>query len=277
MTPEKWGLRCRVVCLSHKLSVEALAPFLQDALLIRASNVSERAFDLTCYYPFDCRQTPRGLFVAASEPLSIFLFSMNAATLGFFVWDPTPSLGPTFRAVAYPDSRELVSSSRATQWISDQLLTSSDVRFAQLLFSVMAKDTDRSARDEYIKGLLHLRLSFFPYDFHREAFSNFYRAFEYVVTARLLRRRRLANEIRDMTDALSNLGIPGEVVAEFPALYALRGEQIMHAQKRPGPIDRDSVLKMKVFLDAVLHALYRPLVDGLIARAGNDSSENDAT
>lgn len=95
---------------------------------------------------------------------------------------------------------------------------------------------------------------------------------ERYVGERVLKVKRLSNELRDLQRAFMQLRVPKSVTAELPRLYRLRSDQVMHAQKKQEEFQEDDVMVMKVALDAVLHQIYQPVwekkLEGFIARHG---------
>jgi hypothetical protein len=110
-----------------------------------------------------------------------------------------------------------------------------------------------------LKGLIHLSLNYPGTHFEKDAFSNFYRTFEHLVTNRLLGKKKLKNELKEMSAVLSTLGLSSELLEEFRKLYVIRGSQAMHSQHIPELTSREDTMKMKVFTDVVIYKVYKPL------------------
>jgi hypothetical protein len=58
-------------------------------------------------------------------------------------------------------------------------------------------------------------LDFFDIPFRKEAFANFYRSFEYFVTNRILKTKKLKNELKQFKEVLQSLDLKPEVVQMF--------------------------------------------------------------
>jgi hypothetical protein len=145
-----------------------------------------------------------------------------------------------------------------------------------MIFGSLCREGDQTFRREYLKGIAHINAGFGDLSFHREAFGNFYRALEYFVTARVLKKSNLPNELRDIKEGLRKVGMRPELVDEFTSLYKIRSEQIMHAQKTPKEIDFDDVIKMKVFSDYALHKYFKANAVSDLEEMGKTGSEMTA-
>lgn len=112
---------------------------------------------------------------------------------------------------------------------------------------------------EYIKGLYNLHQTFLNLNFVNEAFANFYKAFEYFCTIYYLKKKKLDNEKKEMKAALRAFGFKEEIVNDFDPIYVARCSEIMHAQQGLKSVNIDHVIKLKIFLDSLLHKHYEPL------------------
>jgi hypothetical protein len=127
------------------------------------------------------------------------------------------------------------------------------------LYGALANEKTDELVSEYLKGLIHLSLNYPGTHFEKDAFSNFYRTFEHLVTNRLLGKKKLKNELKEMSAVLSTLGLSSELLEEFRKLYVIRGSQAMHSQHIPELTSREDTMKMKVFTDVVIYKVYKPL------------------
>lgn len=80
----------------------------------------------------------------------------------------------------------------------------------------------------------------------------FYRVLEHFVTRRVLGTPRLQNELREIQSCISNLGFGQELTDEMKELYLIRSSQTAHAQNVQRQISTEEVLKIKVYVDALL-------------------------
>lgn len=112
---------------------------------------------------------------------------------------------------------------------------------------------------EYIKGLYNLHQTFLNLNFVNEAFANFYKALEYFCTAYYLKKKRLGNEKKEIKTVLHDFGFEDEIVDTFDPIYVARCNEIMHAQQGLKAVDIDHVVKLKIFLDSLLHKHYEPI------------------
>lgn len=140
-----------------------------------------------------------------------------------------------------------------------RIITESEVLNSLLLYGALAREKNDELVSEYLKGLVHLNLNYPGAHFEKDAFANFYRAFEHLVTGRMLKQRKLKNELRQILGSLSSMGLGSGVQSEFKELYEVRGSQAMHAQLPPNRVDRETSMKMKVFADVVFFHVFKPV------------------
>src|SRR4030042_1528926 len=79
----------------------------------------------------------------------------------------------------------------------------------------LLREAEEDFRREYLKGIIHLNAGFGDLVFHREAFANFYRAFEYFVTARVLKKTKLANEGKELNEGMALMGLTDQFCEAF--------------------------------------------------------------
>lgn len=237
---------------------------------ISVSKIQESSFIVTVTNRFEHVETVEHFVATAHNIISAFVMSLNIATLGHFVWAsgrgtylPYELIDPYCENTS---KRLLVAfNSKSKTWGIDlSNITREEVRRAALLFIALAKEMDSNVRREYIKGIIHLSLDVHDISFHKEAFANFYRSLEFLVTERVLKVKKLKNELKQIQDAIQSLGFQSDLVEEFESLYKLRGDQVMHAQKKQNEIERDDAYKMKVLLDAMLYKIYQPVWNSIL-------------
>lgn len=120
-------------------------------------------------------------------------------------------------------------------------------------------ERDQVFISEYIKGIYNLHNTFFNINFKNESFSNFYRAFEYFCTTKILNLKKLTNEKTQLKSVLSEFGFKQDVLEVFDSIYVVRCNEIMHAQKGLNTeVDMETLVRLKIFLDSILHKYYEP-------------------
>ena len=129
----------------------------------------------------------------------------------------------------------------------------------ELIRASLAKEKNNELVAEYLKGLIHLALNYPRTHFEKDAFANFYRTFEHLVTNKLLNKIKLENEFKEISEALSKLGLGEEMLDEFRKMYILRCSQAMHSQIEPQKISREDTLKRKVFTEVIIYRAYKPI------------------
>jgi hypothetical protein len=179
---------------------------------------------------------------------SSFLVALNIAALGHFTWAVGNRLFWHCEHIGPSGKKEQVfmNSKDLTFPTEKRDLTEGEVRNSVLILGSLLRETDQNFRKEYLKGIVHLSVEFGDLAFSREAFANFYRAFEYFITSRALEKKKLDNELKELKQGIRSLGLPEKFCDEFANLYKIRSEQVMHAQREPRDMDMDDVLKMKV-------------------------------
>jgi flagellin-specific chaperone FliS len=229
---------------------------------IFVKEVKEKSFLLGCINESKRCKTIEEFAPIAHLCFSNFIMALNIATLGNFIWNPAGYPFPLYRFID-PQNRErkinmaLRMVKQKEKDIRD--ITKAEIRNTALLYGALCKEDDLNVRKEYIKGILHLSSDFFDIDFYKEAFGNFYRSFERFSTERILKVKKLTNELKDLQKVIKDLGFGDNIADEFHHLYELRCNQIMHAQKKQFEMKIDDALKMKTILDAILHKVYKPV------------------
>ena len=248
---------------SHILKESAFALLMRQEPLTRVLDVREDRFKVEVVMTEEMKETNKDYFGYGFLVSSNFLMALNIAALGHFTWTAGNRLfwhcehiGPSGKT-----EQILMHSQEVSFPVEKRVLTEDEVRNSVIIMGSLLRDTEQNFRREYLKGILHLNIGFADLDFRREAFANFYRAFEFFMTTRVLKKKKLANEIRDLKEGIRLLGLSDELRDEFITLYKKRSEQVMHAQRAPKAIDAEDVLKIKVFTDYALHNYYRSKAD----------------
>ncbi len=230
---------------------------------MRVFDVGPDRFKIEVLMTEQMKKTNTDYFGYAFMVSSSFLVALNIAALGHFTWTVgnrmfwhCEHIGPSGKA------EEVFMNSKDPIFPTEKrALTDGEARNSIIVCGSLLRETDQSFRREYLKGIIHLGAGFGDLTFSREAFASFYRAFEYFITSRVLGKRKLENDLRELSKGIRSLGLPDKVCEELPDLYKIRSEQVMHAQKGPRDIEIDDVLKIKVFTDYALHVYYRKKAD----------------
>jgi hypothetical protein len=248
---------------SHTLDKSAFSVLMSEQSLMRVFDVRQDRFKVEVIMTEEMKKTNKDYFGYAFAVSSSFLVALNIAALGHFIWTVgdrmfwhCEHIGPSGKAEqVFMNSKDPIFPAEKRG------LTEGEVRNSIIICGALMRDTDQTFRKEYLKGIIHISPGFADISFNREAFANFYRAFEYFITSRVLGKKKLGNELRDLSKGIRSLGLSDEVCKELPNLYKIRSEQVMHAQKGPKDIDIDDVIKIKVFTDYALHRYYRKKAD----------------
>jgi len=244
---------------SHILKESAFAVLMSEECLTRVLDVRDDKLKVEVIMTEEMKETNKDYFGYGFLVSSSFLMALNIAALGHFTWTignrmfwHCEHIGPSGKP------EQILMNAREVSFPTEKaLLTENEVRNSLIILGSLLRESEQNFRREYLKGILHLNAGFGDLAFHREAFANFYRSFEYFVTTRVLKKKKLSNEIKDLKEGIRLLGLPGKFCDEFISLYKKRSEQIMHAQRVPKDVDLEDVLKIKVFTDYALHRYYR--------------------
>lgn len=252
---------CRIGTASHSLESSAFRVLQLPESNIRVSDVREKDFRLSFGGFEDRDASERTKVHHAHNGARAFLVALNVATMGMFYWASEPWVHPVYELSDGPGLAAarlgalIVRSTNIFEKIKP--LTELEVQNALIIFGMFAREESQHMEAEYAKGLLLLRMNFYEINFHREAFMCFWRALENFVASRILKVKRLKNELRDLQRGLSQIGAPAELVGELKEVYATRSSQVAHAQTVPRDVSFDDVMKAKVFLDFVMHKTFR--------------------
>jgi hypothetical protein len=191
---------------------------------------------------------------------SSFLVALNIATVGYFCWRSPPAFHPIYHIQNNSNDEErhiALYQERKITFDSIRDLTDLNLENAIIIFGSLVRDEDSHSRIDYLKGLLHISASHLDIDFNREAFGNFYRCMEAFVTRKVLRVKTLSNEVKDIQRALKQIGAGEDLTSTFKEIYAIRSNQVAHAQKKQAKVEFHNVLGAKAFADMVMHKTYR--------------------
>jgi len=251
----------KVVSHHHRLIPEAFELFQSVDLLLKVTDVEQKTFLVSCYET-ETDTTAEGFVGRCHEIFSYFLISINVATLGNYSWD-FPFISSTPYVFVDKDkgkSEQLFHSPEQYKNIDEDLDITKEMVWRTLqLFLALGSEKDDSFRKEYIKGLYNFHHNFLDIHFANEAFSNFYRAFEYFCTRKILNVSKLTNEKQELRGVLLVFGFNEESVKDFDVLYKIRCNQAMHSQKGLETIDIEATTRLKIFLDSMMHKFYEPI------------------
>lgn len=257
---EKTSIRCSIITNSHRLNEAAFTILAHRDSPFHIKDLNTHTFSLVCPYKPDRHKDLEHFAISTHLAYASFIMSLNIATIGYFNWELNLSPQYTLENIEKWKPLGSITFHNKSKFPADLVdITPDDIRKAILLFGVLCNENESVVVQEYLRGILHLSLNFTFINFTKEAFGNFYRAFENVATERILKVSKLKNELKELQEALRMVGVDKDIIAEFKILYRLRSSQIMHAQNKQISVSSDDVFKMKVILDFVLHNIYKPI------------------
>ena len=248
---------------SHILDESALSILMSEQSITRVFNVMPESFKMAVIMTEDMQKENTDYFGYAFGVSASFLVALNIAALGHFTWTVgnrmfwhCEHIGPSGKI-----ENVFINSKDVSFPAEKRSLTANEARNSMIICASILRETDQTFRQEYLKGIIHLGAGFGDLVFSREAFANFYRSFEYFITTLVLKKTKLTNELKELKEGLSLLGLQDDICEDFTSLYKVRSEQVMHAQRQPKEMDTDDVLKIKVLTDYALHTYYRAQAD----------------
>lgn len=266
-------ISCRIRSESHTLTEAPFKLFLMEESNIRVHNVQQQ--DLVISFRSHDSSLPEAEQLHhAHNGICAFLVALNAGSLGTFYWHDEPWAHPVLHVAE--DLRDknkrgaalVVRSNNAYEDLRP--IAEQDLYNSVLIFGIVARETSKVLTGEYCRGLVLLRLNFYDLNFRREAFLCFYRALEHFVAVRILGVRRLTNELAQLKQGLRQIGASHDLADELRDVYAIRSSQVAHAQGPQRDVTLDEVLKTKVFLDFVMHKVFKQQGnEAMAARVGD--------
>lgn len=257
-------ISCIITTQTHDLNESAFELLLTDKSNLIVSNITNNRFELSAIN-FQANIIDIKSFIPiAHNQLNFFLMALNITSLGYFAFLNIYNRNLVYR---YIDTSENNSNGflhfnnqiNLKSFGNKRVLSKNDIDNASMLYTSLIDFGSLIFKEEYLKGIFHLSSSFADINFDKEAFSNFYRCFEFAITQLVLKKEKLSNEKKEIIDALKKLKISEDVIDEFNSLYKIRSEQIMHSQKIQHRLSQDEAIKMKILLDAVLFIYFRPI------------------
>lgn len=237
------------------------------------SDVKEKSFLLTVTNKSSNCTDIEHFNALSHVSIAAFIIALNIASLGYFTWGWYGFLVPRYEVYnPISEKKRLIFPLQMKcrkEYFEGSIkeITEKEIRNACKYYGVLAKEEKISIiREEYIKGILHLSLTFFDIDFCKEAFFNFYRCFENIVTNKVLQVKKLDKELKNFEKAINKVGLGKILAKQFKSSYLIRSNQVMHAQKKQINITIDDVYAIKICLDALLFKVFTPILDEALKR-----------
>lgn len=267
--------KCIIVSHSHILNKEAFSFLMRGNRPLIVSDVKEKSFLLTVTNKSsNCIDINH--FIALSHfNILTFITALNIACLGYFTWDWFGFSMPRYEVANPITEKKILAFPLQMEYRKEDFkgsikeITEKEIRNALLYFGVLTKDKEEKIsiiREEYVKGLLHLSLAFFNMDFYREAFFNFYRCFENIVTNKVLQVKKLDVELKNIENAINKVGLGKILARHLKPIYKTRSNQVMHAQKDQINVTMDDAFMIKTSLDALLFKVFSPILEKALKR-----------
>jgi len=260
-TPIPYRVSCTVESFSHTLETAAFAIFQSPSSSFRASDIHQHSFDLTAVNINPTVTSLDQFAPVAHISLNCFIVALNIVTVGHWQMLSIGSAAPvyTFCEPHGLSKQSSLALNRDQLYPDKAVLRDVDIRRCALLCGALMRDKAPFFRQEYTKGIIHLALQHVEIDFLRDAFANFFRIFEHAATNHILCAKKLKNELRDLQDALSQVGASAELIEEFQRLYKIWSQDVMHAQKIQTPLEQEDALKMKCIADLTCFQIFKPI------------------
>lgn len=259
-----YSLSCILESHSHELNEDAFDLLKSRESQAQVTDISSRQLEITFKSPKELFKSIDEFYPKAHLMASNFVVAINIATLGHFTWLDGNQLFPTYHSTQTREKKiqnNIIFTSKRKYPIDSKEISENEIRNTAIIYRSLLYERDQYIRQEYVKGIIHMGLSFHDIRFDKDAFANFYRLFEYFVTKKNLKTSKLKNELKQFKKVISDLGMGSDITDEFKNIYMLRSDQIMHAQRDQVEIDPDDVIKIKAYLDFMLHKHYRKIAD----------------
>lgn len=241
----------------HELNVRSFEIFCRGDSLLQISDIRSDEFLITL--ESNKGETDNVFFSRANEIVAYYLVALNAATLGHFAWD-FEFISPIHYSMSHGarrDNHVLFQTPSTYKFDEPKLpITPELVWRSMKIMLALGQERNSPLVAEYTKGLYNLHQTFLNLNFINEAFANFYKALEYFCTAYYLKKESLGNEKKEIKAVLRDFGFEKEIVDSFDPIYVVRCNEIMHAQRGLKAVDVDHVVRLKIFLDSLLHKHY---------------------
>lgn len=190
---------------SHILDESAFSILMSEQSLTQVFNVTKESFKVAVIMSEDMKKENTDYFGYAFKVSASFLVALNIAALGHFTWTVgnrmfwhCEHIGPSGKI-----ENIFLNSKDVTFPVEKIVLTSNDLKNSIIICASLLFETDQTFRQEYLKGIMHLSAGFGDLSFSREAFANFYRSFEYFITTRVLKKKKLTNEMKELKEGIN--------------------------------------------------------------------------
>lgn len=267
---------CRIRSDSHLLTTPPFHLFQLDASNIRIHTIREHDF-VVSVRPLDEHAQDSSQLHDGYRVISALLIAFNVGALGTFTIAQAPWAHPILTIAENLEGNGARSTALVvepeTAYEERRAISEIDVEAAALVFGIVARERTPVLTGEYLRGLMLMRMNVLDLDFRREAFLCFYRALENFAAARILKVRKLSNELRDLQRALRTLTNDEELIGELQTVYRIRSSQVAHSQVAQENISKDDLLKTKVFLDFVMHRTSRAEANAAMSAQRAKNSE----
>ena len=250
---------CLIQTSSHKLCKSAFEFFDNPEINLGIEEVCDSSFVLSLDIPSSSDLYTDYFEFHSHITFCSYLAALNIASLGLFTWGAGLELRPVYKLHNHESEVSklfTLSQDHLQKFDKVRDLTNEDVKKSIILFGVLCREEQSFVRSEYLKGIIHLSVNYYDMNFHREAFYNFYRCLELLVTQNILKIRKLSNELKQIQNVLLSYGIGADLLNEFRELYAMRCGQVMHSQSEQKPVTYDEAIKMKIFAEIALNKYY---------------------
>lgn len=258
---------CRIRSDSHTLSEPPFRLFQSVKSNIRVHHVQEHDFVLSVRMLNN--SLPENVQLQQQHHvINAVLIALNVATIGSFYWYNDPWVHPVLTVaddLSGTNSRAAALVVKGKSNLDElKAIDEQEIYNTVLIFGIVAREDSNTLTGEYCRGLLLLRMNFCELNFRREAFLCFYRALEHFVASRILGVKKLKNELLDLQRGLAKIVASQALQDEFRELYVVRSSQVAHSQIGQREITLDEVLKIKAFLDIIMHKTFKEQADQIM-------------
>jgi hypothetical protein len=246
---------CGIISETHSLPIGSFKRFQSEGLHTRITRLDEHHLRISVKPSAQCSAGQH--IHRAHYVIRKLVLALNVGSLGHFYWENGPWAHPILTVTdelngANPQDFALVVDSPKVDLEDMRPFSDVDEYRAALLFGVFARGSAHVLEDEYCRGLLLNKMQYCDIDFRRDAYMCFYRVLEHFVTRRVLGAPRLQNELKEIQSCIRSLGFSDDLIEQMRELYVIRSSQTAHAQNVQRQITSDEVLKLKIYVDALL-------------------------
>jgi hypothetical protein len=242
---------------AHRIEPDSFRRFLSDEINTRILRLDDNRIRVSVRAHQASESIDEHLH-HAHHVIKAVVLALNVGSLGHFYWEEGPWAHPRLTITDELDGLNrrdfaIVAKPESPDFGEPRAFSDSDEYRTVLVFGVFARGSANVLENEYCRGLLLHRMQYCEIDFRREAYMCFYRVLEHFVTRRILGVPKLQNELRDIQSCIRKLGFGEMLINEMKELYQIRSSQTAHAQNIPRKITLDEVMKIKIYVDALLN------------------------